>query len=90
MKDKNIKEMISLLEPFFDTITLTRPLGDQEEMRERSEDPKVIAKYIPTHAKVNVIEKPEQALKKVQSIAKQDDLIVVAGSCYLVGDVLRG
>jgi dihydrofolate synthase / folylpolyglutamate synthase len=90
MKDKDVKDMISLLEPLFDTITLTRPLGEKEEMKERSEDPKIISKYISTHSKVKVIENPMQALKKANSLAKQDDLIVVTGSCYLVGDVMRG
>ncbi|MBT4540237.1 bifunctional folylpolyglutamate synthase/dihydrofolate synthase [Candidatus Woesearchaeota archaeon] len=90
MKDKDVKQMISLLEPFFDTITITRPHGDRGEMKERSEDPKVISKYISRHEKVNVVEEPKQALKKAQSLANDEDLILVTGSCYLIGDIIRG
>ena len=89
MKDKDVKSMIELLEPLADSIILTKPHGERDEMLERAEDPKNIARFIDNHKKVIILEKPEQALKKAKRLAKEDDLIVVCGSCFLVGDVMR-
>ncbi|MFH1439284.1 MAG: folylpolyglutamate synthase/dihydrofolate synthase family protein [Candidatus Woesearchaeota archaeon] len=89
MKDKDIKGMIKLIDVVADSIILTKPHGENDEMLERAEDPKNIAKLIDDNTKVKIIEKPDLALKKAKQIAGEDDLIVVCGSIFLIGDILR-
>ena len=90
MHDKDISGMLELLEPIADTFILTRPRGEKGEMIDRAETPEKIAKMLSSDLKPILIDLPMQAIKKAQSIAKQDDLIVVCGSCFLAGDILRG
>ena len=90
MEDKDYKSMISILEPMFDKIIFTRPLGERGEMKERSADPKVMAKLVDDHKKVIILESPTEAFKKAKSLTSEEDLMVVCGSCFLVGDLIRG
>lgn len=93
MKDKDISTIIGLLEPLASSFVLTRPRGDMDEMLDRAEEPKNIQKLLTSNKSaksVYIIDLPMQALKKALSIAGKEDLIVVCGSCFLAGDILRG
>lgn len=43
-----------------------------------------------TQKNIFIIKNPMAALKKAKSLAKKDELVVVCGSCFLVGDIMRG
>ncbi|MBS3122157.1 bifunctional folylpolyglutamate synthase/dihydrofolate synthase [Candidatus Woesearchaeota archaeon] len=98
MKDKNIKEMIKLLLPIASTFTLTTPKGDwingKWSMEERAEKPENITKFLKNlhfnQKNIYLIKTPFDALKKAKLLAKKDELVVVCGSCFLVGDIMRG
>ncbi len=76
MNDKNYVQMISKL-PDFDKIIFTKP------KIERSSDPNTLKSKNSI-----VIENPSEALKYAKSIAKNNDLILICGSCYLAGELL--
>jgi dihydrofolate synthase/folylpolyglutamate synthase len=78
MKDKNKEGMLRLLEKHFSKIILTK-VGVP-----RASEPEELAKYL--HNGYKIIKNPKEALKYAKSIAK-NELIVVAGSIYLVGEL---
>jgi len=45
--------------------------------------------FIEKEGECKIIEDPKEALTYAQSIAGENDLILVAGSCYLVGNMLE-
>ena len=79
LKDKEKEAMLKLLEPYFYKIVLTKAKVP------RATDPKELAKYLKKPCKI--INDPKKAVKYAQSIAKKNDLIVVAGSIYIVGEI---
>jgi dihydrofolate synthase/folylpolyglutamate synthase len=85
MIDKDIAAGLSSILPLADTLILTRPEG------ERSAEPEQLAACLrgSAHDKVVLIRNVEAALGKAEEIATADDLIVVAGSLYLVGAVRK-
>ena len=54
---------------------------------ERSADPELLAKNIPISVPNRVIQDSQTALAAVLDSAQPDDIIVVAGSLYLLGEV---
>lgn len=98
MKDKEINKMVKLLLPIASKFILTTPKGDwingKWSMEERAEKPENLAKLIIDNKfdkkNVFILESPSEAFKKAKSLTKKNELVVVCGSCFLVGDVMRG
>ncbi|MBT4935323.1 bifunctional folylpolyglutamate synthase/dihydrofolate synthase [Candidatus Woesearchaeota archaeon] len=81
-KDKEIEKMVSILAPLADTIILT-------ESNHKPASVDDIEQFcIPYGNKVLKFPKVQDAIQKAISLVKKDDMIVIAGSLYLVGDVL--
>jgi dihydrofolate synthase/folylpolyglutamate synthase len=82
-KDKQIPEMVSLIAPLFEKVVVTRGNFKPAE-------PEIIAaearKYVPD---VEVVPEVEKAIRMALSKAEKEDLILFAGSIYMVGDVLK-
>ncbi len=81
LMDKDTKAMMQILETFADFFIFTLPNSA------RSADPKVLAKT--TDIPSQVVPDPRKALKLAKKLASPDDLIVVTGSIYMVGDILK-
>ena len=54
---------------------------------ERSADPELLAKSIPLQVSNRVIQDSKTALAALLDTAQPEDIVVVAGSLYLVGEV---
>lgn len=81
MEDKDWGAMLDILSPSSSEIVLTRVA------MERSADPERLAAYLRGKAPHRVIQNPRDALAALVRAAAADDLIVVAGSLYLLGEV---
>lgn len=79
LKDKDQEGMLKLLEPFASKTILTKAKVP------RATEPKELAKYLKKSYKI--INEPKKAIKYAKSIAKKNDLVVVAGSIYIVGEM---
>ena len=79
MKDKDWKRMSGLLSKESDEIILTKP------EHYRAEDPSKIKKFL---GKGEIIKNPKKALKYSKKIAKGEDLILITGSIYFIGEIL--
>jgi dihydrofolate synthase / folylpolyglutamate synthase len=77
MKDKNFASMLAELTPLTDRILLTRPRTD------RATPPKEL---IPFAQNAMVTGSINDALKKAREIARDDDMIVITGSFYTIGE----
>lgn len=84
MRDKEVKEMLSLLLPFVHKVIATELSTEprsylaeelQELIKEQQKN-EVIASYSPI-----------EGMKQLQKLAGQDDLILITGSLYLVSEV---
>ncbi len=83
LKDKNIKKMLGYIEPLADHIILTKASSG------RAEEPKVIMQLMKDKTKLaNCFNDVKSAVKYSKKVAKKKDLIVIAGSCYIIGEVL--
>ena len=80
LKDKDIKKIIKMLNPIADYFIITKPKS------ERAAEPEFIAQYIKKEFKI--INDSRKALDFAKKIAGRDDLIAVAGSIYLVGEIM--
>ncbi|MDD5449932.1 MAG: bifunctional folylpolyglutamate synthase/dihydrofolate synthase [Candidatus Omnitrophica bacterium] len=80
-KDKDIKGICDELAPVSDEIILTR--ADVP----RAEEPAVLANFIKKHNRVTSSSK--EAIEMAEASAGNSDLILVAGSLFLVGEVLK-
>ena len=84
MRDKPLEELLAPLAPHLHAIVLTRPSV------ERALDPSVAAEDVRRHvARVEVVPEPEAALERARQLAGAERCVLVTGSLYLVGDVLR-
>ncbi len=81
MADKDLQKTLSLVAELADTIILARPEG------ERSADPELLLQNVPDQCqkKCRLIPAVEDGIAEAESFADQDDLILIAGSLYLVG-----
>lgn len=85
MRDKDILETLGKFIHAAHRIILTRSKND------RAEDPQNILNMIDREAeraKTNVIQDARQAVKNALDEAGADDLVLITGSLYLVGDIL--
>jgi dihydrofolate synthase/folylpolyglutamate synthase len=82
MRDKAFTEMGKILFPFGKDIVLTKIL------MERAADPLQIAKELPEFkARYHYAEGPESAIQLAGRVAGPEDVILVVGSLFLVGEV---
>ena len=81
MADKEWQLMLGTLAPLADEIVFTRVA------MERSADPELLAKSIPLQVSNRVIQDSKTALAALLDTAQPEDIVVVAGSLYLVGEV---
>jgi hypothetical protein len=83
MKDKDIKGMLDNIMPLADYVIYTRPLYSRsapvEVLEEHGKKFNKPARSIPSLA---------EAINKAKDIAKKDDLILVTGSLFTVGEAL--
>jgi dihydrofolate synthase/folylpolyglutamate synthase len=77
MKDKEYEKMLGELLPYVDETILTMPAND------RALPPEFMKKFAP---KAIVADDVTWALKKVKSLSTEEDIIVITGSLYLVGE----
>ncbi len=85
VSDKNYAKMIKELDRIADIVILARPMTD------RAADPELLAREISkSHTNYKVIPMVHEAYKAALDICKPDDIILVTGSHYTVGEVLAG
>ncbi len=80
LKDKDYKAMIKELKPLSSRTILVKPNIP------RAIDPRILAEQIEFN--YIIIENVKAALGYAKKIAKQDDLILVTGSIYVVGEII--
>lgn len=84
LKDKDVEHMIEKLTPLADEIVVTE--ANIHRKMEAEELEKMINKYnTNTHVKKNI----KEAIDMAFELANKDDLILFAGSLYLIGDVRK-
>jgi len=81
MADKEWQLMLATLAKLADEMIFTRVA------MERSADPELLAKTIPIPVPNRVIQDSQTALAALLDSAQPDDIVVVAGSLYLLGEV---
>jgi len=79
LEDKDYKSMLDELCPLADSIVLVKP------KILRAVEPKVLAKYVKNGV---IIEDVRKALEYVKGIMRKEDLILVTGSIYVVGEII--
>ena len=84
MRDKAISEMTEILFPLAERVIATRPENP------RSASPEEIQQAaMRTGAEIEAYSEVEEALERAREAAGPDTVIVVTGSIYLVGEVMR-
>ena len=81
MEDKDWPLMLATLTKCADEVVLTRVT------MERSADPQLLAAQLSDRIRHRVIEDPWQGLKFLLDKASADDIILVTGSLYLLGEI---
>jgi dihydrofolate synthase / folylpolyglutamate synthase len=84
MRDKAISEMTEILFPLAERVIATRPenprAASAEEIREAAAR---------TGVEIESVEDVQQAVERARELAGSKTLVVVTGSIYLVGEVMR-
>ncbi len=84
LSDKDIKKMVKIISPLSDRIIITKPDS------KRAADPEIIRNEAERYInRVVVKEGVNHALDYAKSFAKKNDMILITGSLYTVGDVKR-
>ena len=84
MRDKAISEMAEILFPLADRVIATRPENP------RAASPHEIQQAAArTGAEVEAVENVDAALDRARTLARAESVIVITGSIYLVGEVMR-
>lgn len=81
LKDKDYAAMLMEIVPMADRIIITKPNTS------RAAKPSELAKY--AGGKAEIIENVGEAFEKAKTLAGKDDLLLVTGSIYLIGDVMK-
>ena len=79
-KDKDIHSMAEIIGSLASKIILTK------SSNERAAEPQLIKKHF--NKQVAIIKNPQKALKYAKKIARKNDLILIAGSIFLVGELI--
>jgi dihydrofolate synthase/folylpolyglutamate synthase len=84
MRDKAISEMTEILFPLAERVIATRPENPRaappEEIRQAAAR---------TGVEIEAVENVELALARARSLARAGTVVVITGSIYLVGEVMR-
>jgi dihydrofolate synthase/folylpolyglutamate synthase len=85
MLDKDLRKTLPLIGDLAGVLLLTRPEG------ERAAEPEQLLEHLDAgmHGRCECIPEVDQALLRAEALAAAGDLIVVAGSLYLVGAVRK-
>lgn len=84
LADKQVEEMIKEITPLAEKVYALTPHSERAEL---SEDLKnEILKY---NSNTIALESYEEALKIALSESKEEDLILVSGSLYMIGDMRK-
>ena len=84
MRDKAISEMTEILFPLADRVIATRPENP------RAASPEEIQQSAArTGVEIEAVEDVQQALERARALAKAETVVVITGSIYLVGEVMR-
>ncbi len=81
LKDKNIKEMITDLSEIADDVIITK------SKIHRAADPEFIAKQLNNN--YAIIPSIKKAVKFAKSVTKKEDLLLITGSIYTVGEAMQ-
>ncbi|MBW2992682.1 bifunctional folylpolyglutamate synthase/dihydrofolate synthase [Candidatus Woesearchaeota archaeon] len=81
LKDKDIEQMINILNPLVHHFIITQPCID------RASNPKKIARYVKKDC--TTIHDVKEAVEFARSIIKKDDLLLITGSIYTVGEAMQ-
>jgi dihydrofolate synthase/folylpolyglutamate synthase len=82
--DKDYRAMVKRLFPLANTVILTRPDSDRALPLDI-----LLPMARAFHKHVEVIENPGDALRQTLSQAREKDLVCIAGSLYLVGEIKK-
>ena len=82
LEDKDIDTVLEILMPVFDKVIVTEP----DNPRKISAD-KLKTKIEKYTGNVEAVEKIEAALERVLEVAEEGDIIISAGSLYMIGEV---
>ncbi len=85
MADKDLQKTLSCIAMIADTIILTKPEG------ERSAEPKLLYENVPESLRdrCSLVANVDAALCEAEKKADEDDLILIAGSLYLIGEARK-
>ncbi len=84
MRDKAISEMTEILFPLADRVIATRPENP------RAASPEEIQQAAArTGVEVETVEDVQHAVERARAVANAETVIVITGSIYLVGEVIR-
>jgi len=84
LKDKEVEQMVKIIAPLADEIVITE--ANIYRKMEAEELEKVINKY---NDNTYIERDIKKAIDRAYELAKEDDLILFAGSLYLIGDVRK-
>ena len=84
LADKQVGEMIAEIAPMAEKIIALTPHSDRAEL---SEDLKNQIKKI--NKNVEAFEDYEDAVREAMNYAGEDDLILISGSLYMIGDMRK-
>jgi dihydrofolate synthase/folylpolyglutamate synthase len=82
MKDKNYKEICEIICPIADVVYAVQPETERALAADK------LAKEIQKYTKAVVIKNVYSAYKDVMKIAKKNDLVVITGSHFTVGEFI--
>jgi dihydrofolate synthase/folylpolyglutamate synthase len=84
MRDKAISEMAEILFPLAERVIATRPENP------RAASPEEIQRAaVRTGVEIELVEDVDRALERARTLARTGTVVVVTGSIYLVGEVMR-
>ncbi len=84
MRDKAISEMAEILFPLADRVIATRPENP------RAASPEEIQQAgARIGAEIDAVENVEDAVERARLLANAETVVVITGSIYLVGEVMR-
>jgi len=85
MRDKAISEMTEILFPLADRVIATRPQNP------RAASPEEVQQAAArTGVDIEAVEEIQTAVERARALVSPTGVIVVTGSIYLVGEVMRG
>jgi dihydrofolate synthase / folylpolyglutamate synthase len=84
MRDKAISEMTEILFPLADRVIATRPENPRAATPEEIQQ---AASRIGTE--VELVENVHDAIERARALAGENTVLVITGSIYLVGEVIR-